>query len=83
MATRTHKSCYGTMFHETLHFRENVPMRGKVFSFELARIGLARSDRKMKANITEWDDCIDCEEFEHCYRFCMAKLLLQTAIEHE
>ncbi len=71
------------MFYETLHFQENVPVRGKVFSFELDRIGLARSGRKMNANIAEWDDCIDCEEFEHYYRLCMAKLLLQTAIEHE
>jgi hypothetical protein len=71
------------MFHETLHFRENVPMRGKVFSFELDRVGLARSGRKMNANLAEWDNCIDCEEFEHCYRFCMAKLMLQIAIEHE
>ncbi len=81
MSTRTHKSCYGTMFHETMHFQENVPMRGKVFSFELDRTGLARSNRRFDANIAEWDDCLDCEEFEHCYRFCMAKLLLQTAIE--
>ena len=83
MTTRTHKDCYGTMFHETLHFQENTPMRGKVFSFELGRVGLARSDRSMTADIAEWDDCLDCEEFEHCYRLCMAKLLLQTAIERE
>jgi hypothetical protein len=71
------------MFHETLHFRENEPMRGKVFSFELARLGLSRSNRRVSADMTEWDDCLDCDEFEHCHRFCIAKLLLQTAIEHE
>ena len=83
MTARDHKSCYGTMFHETLHFRENVPMRGKVFSFELDRTGLVRSSRRFEADMTEWDDCLDCEEFDHCYRFCMAKLALQAAIQHE
>ena len=83
MSEHQHKACYGTMFHETLHFNENRPMRGKVFTFELDRIGLARSRRSIEADIAEWDDCLECEEFQHCYQFCMAKLLLQTAIEHE
>ena len=83
MSKQQHKPCYGTMFHETLHFRENTPMRGKVFTFELERAGLVRSGRSIGANLSEWDDCLECEEFQHCYQFCMAKLLLQTAIEHE
>lgn len=83
MNARNHKSCYGTMFHELLHFQENEPMQGKVFSFELDRSGLARSNRRITADIAEWDDCIECEEFDHCYKFCMAKLLLQNALENE
>ena len=71
------------MFHDVLHFRENVPMKGKVFAFELDSDGLARSNRRIKADIDEWDDCLACEEFDHCYKFCIAKLLLQDAIEHE
>lgn len=58
-------------------------MKGKVFSFELDRTGLARSNRTMNADIDEWDDCLECEEFDHCYKFCIAKLLLQDAIEQE
>ena len=81
MKNRNHKPCYGTMFHEVLHFQENAPMKGKVFAFELDRKGLARSDRTVKADIAEWDDCLDCEEFDHCYKFCIAKLLLQDAVE--
>jgi hypothetical protein len=71
------------MFHDVLHFRENAPMKGKVFAFELDRKGLSRSSRGIKADIVEWDDCLECEEFDHCYKFCIAKLLLQDAIEHE
>jgi hypothetical protein len=41
---------------------------------------LARSDHLVKADISEWDDCLKCPEFEHCYKFCMAKLALGAAI---
>ena len=75
-----HKVCYGTMFHDTLHFEVNKEMKGKVFSFELDTIGLGRSDRLCKANISEWDDCLECSEFDHCYKFCMAKLALGAAV---
>jgi hypothetical protein len=83
MTARIHKSCYGTMFHDVLHFQENASMKGKVFAFELDRIGLGRSGRNIQADIVEWDDCLECEEFDHCYKFCTAKLLLQDAIERE
>jgi len=77
---REHKTCYGTMFHDTLHFKTNEEMKGKVFSYELDTIGLGRSNRLRKANISEWDDCLECAEFDHCYKFCMAKLALEAAI---
>ena len=83
MSEHQHKTCYGKMFHETLHFSANTPMRGKVFAFELDRSGLVRTRRSIDADISEWDDCLDCEEFQHCYQLCMAKLLLQTAIGQE
>jgi len=83
MTVKKHKSCYGTMFHDVLHFQENAPMKGKVFAFELDRSGLSRASRNIKADIAEWDDCLACEEFDHCYKFCVAKLLLQDAIEAE
>ncbi|MDH3663851.1 MAG: hypothetical protein OEU92_28195 [Alphaproteobacteria bacterium] len=77
---REHKPCYGTMFHDTLHFDTNQAMKGKVFSFELDTVGLARSDRQVKVDIEEWDDCLECPEFAHCYKLCMAKLTLATAV---
>ncbi len=84
MSDREHKKCFGAMFHDALHFEQNKPMRGKVFAFELDRVGGAlRSGRSVEANIDEWDDCTECPEFDSCYKFCMAKLLLQTAIEAE
>jgi hypothetical protein len=71
------------MFHDSLHFEANDNMQGKVFAFELDSVGLARSKRSIYANIAEWDDCIACPEFEHCYRLCMAKLALETSISNK
>ncbi len=81
--THEHKACYGTMFHDTLHSVTNTEMKGKVFSFELASIGLVRTDHLVKAVILERDDCLKCPEFEHCYKFCMAKLALGAAIARD
>ena len=77
---REHKPCYGTMFHDTLHFESNKEMKGKVFNFELDSIGAGRSERSVAADIAEWDDCLECAEFDHCYKLCMAKLALGAAI---
>lgn len=77
---REHKACYGTMFHDTLHSNTNKEMKGKVFSFELDSLGLVRSNRLVNADISEWDDCLACPEFDHCYKFCLAKLTLEGAI---
>lgn len=71
------------MFHDALHFSKNQPMRGKVFSFKIDNFGLANSDRRVTADLEEWDDCLECQEFDHCYKLSMAKLLLQTAVEQE
>lgn len=78
--TCEHKACYGTMFHDTLHFNINKGMNGKVFSFEISSIGLARSNRQVKVDISEWDDCLSCPEFDHCYKLCIAKLTLEATI---
>jgi len=78
--TEQHKHCYGTMFHDSLHFSVNEEMQGKVFLFELDSAGLARSTRTIQADIIQWDDCLACLEFDNCYKFCMAKLALETAI---
>lgn len=78
--SQEHKACYGTMFHDTLHLDTNQAMKGKVFSFEVDLKGLGVSDRLVKTDIAEWDDCLSCPEFEHCYKLCMAKLALEAAV---
>ena len=84
MSDKRHKECYGTMFPDTLHFTTNHPIRGKVFSYELDNVGgYMRGDRRTSMDIEQWDDCLKCPEFEHCYKSCMAKVALQAAIANE
>ena len=71
------------MLYDVLHFQENSPMKGKVLSFELDRTGLARSSRSVKADIAQWDNCLECDEFDRCYKFYIAKLLPYDSIENE
>lgn len=87
METRTeiepHNDCYGAMFPDILHLEQDRPVSGRVFSYELARAGsLFRSDRRVSVNQEQWDDCLRCPEFEHCYQLSMGRLTLQTAIQN-
>ncbi len=75
-----HEICYGTMFHDSWHIILNDSMQGKVFSFELDTSGLTQTDKSIFAKIDERDDCLACHEFDHCYKLCMAKLQMETAI---
>ena len=81
MTDQQHKDCFGTMFPDDLHLRENVPNKGKVFTVIIERVGgMMRGDRSIGADIQEWDDCRACPEFESCYRLCLAKAALESAI---
>jgi hypothetical protein len=79
-----HRECFGTMFPDVLHVENDRPQRGKVFSILLERAGgMLRSNREVTADIGQWDDCRQCPEWDDCYQFCMAKLLLASAIVTE
>jgi hypothetical protein len=81
MSENIHKPCYGAMFPSTLKFANDKPSRGKVFAFELLTAGgTFRSGRRVSHHLSEWDDCLDCPEFEHCYKLCVGRLALETAI---
>ena len=81
MNDQQHKECFGTMFPDDLHLRNNVPNKGKVFTSRVEFVGgMTRGDRSIEADIQEWDDCRACPEFESCYRLCLAKVALEAAI---
>lgn len=77
-----HPECYGTMFPSVLSLREDGSNSGTVFSVVLERAGgMWRSNRSVTADMGRWDRCLECEEFEDCYKLSMAKLALESAVQ--
>ena len=84
MPAKVHKECYGTMFPDAFVYTENTPTKGKAFSFELDRAGgTFRSGRKVSVDREEWDDCVQCPEFNDCYRLCIGRLILEGVVINE
>ena len=84
MSPTHHRECFGTMFPDVLHVENDRPQRGKVFSVLLERAGgMFRCNREVTADIGQWDECRKCPEFDDCYQFCTARLLLASAIGTE
>lgn len=81
MPNLTHKSCYGTMLPHG-HPRHHAD--GKAFKFrEVGPGGMAPRTHEVETDLAEWDDCRACEEFQHCYQLCMAKIALDSIINQE
>ena len=78
------KECFGQMFPDDLHLRDDRDNRGKVFIVRLERVGgLIRGNRSVAVDIDEWDDCQKCPEFESCYKLCLARVTLESAIVNQ
>jgi len=76
-----HKACYGTMFPGTLTVTRDQAATGKAFSLLIQRAGgLIVAKHGASVDIAQWDDCRACDEFDHCYRLGVAKLLLEAAV---
>jgi hypothetical protein len=83
MSQKEHRDCFGKMFPDDLHLKDNEPNKGKVFTVFMGFQGgmiPRRTDRSIEADIEQWDDCQQCPEFESCYKLCMAKVTLESAI---
>lgn len=86
MSDLKHKECFGKMFPDDLHLKHNTPNEGKVFTVQLNRLGglmPVTSDRSIKIDIDQWDDCQQCPEFESCYKLCLARVTLESTIVNQ
>ena len=78
----TQKSCYGKMFPETLGGgADNGTVTGKVFGYDTAARGLAGPKRTPNVDTKEWEECLQCEAFDSCYKLSSAKFALLAAID--
>ena len=69
------------MFPSVLPPQADRLVSGKVFSFEIVRAGgMLVSQRRVATNMQEWNDCLECPEFDHCYKLCTGRLAMEAAI---
>ena len=83
MTAHDHKSCYGAIFPDALHPPTGPEGVRQGVSYTLATAGgLCHGDRTVEVNREGWEECVQCPEFEACYKLSLAKLTLQTAVSH-
>lgn len=77
------RECYGGLFPSVLALPEDRPASGAVFGVLLERAGgMWRSRRSVTTDMGRWDRCLECEDFDDCYKLSMAKLALETAVQN-
>ena len=83
--TSAHRpECYGTLFPSILQLPEDRPVSGQVFTVLLQRAGgMYRCSRSVTADMEKWNQCQQCPDFEGCYKFSMATLALESAIQEQ
>jgi hypothetical protein len=81
MGSHDHKDCYGSMFPDPAGRAVGREQGGKVFFVtQSTPSGMIRPPRRVELDMTQWDDCLACPEFDGCYKLCMARLALETAL---
>ena len=77
----THTQCYGQMFPSVVEPVTGRTDWGKAFGVEMHRAGgMAITTRAVGVDPAAWDECVQCEAFDHCYKLSMAKLALEGSI---
>lgn len=80
MSKISHKKCYGTMLPTGSHHDH----QGKSLSLnDTTPMGMMPPHRVVHVDMEQWDDCIQCPEFSHCYKLCMAKITVEGVNNNE
>ncbi len=76
-----HKDCFGAMLPELAHLTGECDIKAKVFGCTVRNSdGLGPPDKRVTCDHVAWDDCRNCREFDSCYRLCMARIAMETAV---
>jgi len=74
------KTCFGTIYPDLEQFQFGKPMVGKVFQILVDSVGPGQRDRNLDVDEEAWAECRQCGDFQNCYDFSTAKLLMQRAL---
>lgn len=79
MNTKT-TECYGKMFPDLLKLEINEPNRAAVATVFLESVGIGIQGKKLTIDKAQWVQCVECPDFDHCYKLSLAKALLQHVV---
>ncbi len=73
--------CYSKMFPPVISLTQNEPVAGKVFGYQVDRPGMAVTRRVVTTNREAWQDCLECPDFDGCYRLSTGTVLMEIAVK--
>ena len=71
--------CYGKMYPATLLKVANREVMGKVFGYRVDHSGVVETRRTVSTDLGAWEQCIQCPDFDSCYRLSAGTLLMELA----
>jgi hypothetical protein len=74
------RECIGEIFPDLGKARLNILSGGKVFSALIKSHGLGIQSEELSVDEAQWKSCMECPQFDACYKLSMAKLAFQTAV---
>ena len=73
--------CYGKMFPSLISLAHNQTVAGKVFGYEVEHPGIAVTRRVVTTNLEAWQQCLQCPDFDGCYRLSAGTALMEMAVK--
>ena len=75
-----HAACYGHLFPSVTSVATNREVAGAVFHYQIRQPGPMTTERSIGVDSSAWDRCVECPEFETCYRLSVGGLLMDLAV---
>ena len=72
--------CYGRLFPPLISLAHNEIVTGKVFGYRVEHPGIAVTRRAVTTNREAWRHCLECPDFDGCYRLSAGTALMEMAV---
>lgn len=72
--------CYGKTFPPLIILAHNETVVGKVFGYHVEHPGIMVTRRVVTANREAWRHCLECPDFDGCYRLSAGTALMEIAV---
>ena len=73
--------CYGGMFPPLIPLTHNKTVAGKVFGYRVEHPGIVVTKREVTTNREAWRQCLQCSDFDSCYRLSTGTALMEMALK--